>query len=162
MKQISGGVCAAKGYKAAGVSCGIRKKNKKDLALIVSEKKAAAACVYTLNLVKGAPIAVTKANVADGWAQAVICNSGNANTCNADGLEIAAQTAALTAQALGIAAEDVLVASTGVIGLPLSIEPFETGVPQAAAALSRDGCDAAAEGIMTTETIKKEVAVEFC
>ena len=162
MKQINGGVCAAKGFTAAGVHCGIRKnKTKRDLALIFSDVPAAAAAVYTTNLVKGAPLLLNQQHLQNGRAQAVICNSGNANTCNADGLEIAAQTAALTAQALGIAKEDVLVASTGVIGLPLSIEPFVTGVPQAAAALSVDGCDAAAEGIMTTDTVKKEVAVEF-
>ena len=162
MKQINGGVCAAKGFTAAGVHCGIRKnKTKRDLALIYSDVPASAAAVYTTNLVKGAPLLLNQQHLQNGRAQAVICNSGNANTCNADGLEIAAQTAALTAQTLGIEKEDVLVASTGVIGLPLSIEPFVTGVPQAAAALSADGCDAAAEGIMTTDTVKKAVAVEF-
>ncbi|MBQ6266969.1 MAG: bifunctional glutamate N-acetyltransferase/amino-acid acetyltransferase ArgJ [Clostridia bacterium] len=162
MKQINGGVCAAQGFTAAGVHCGIRKnKTKRDLALIFSDVPASAAAVYTTNLVKGAPLLLNQQHLQNGRAQAIICNSGNANTCNADGLEIAAQTAALTAQALGIEKEDVLVASTGVIGLPLSIEPFVTGVPLAAAALSADGCDAAAEGIMTTDTVKKEVAVEF-
>ncbi|MBR4727055.1 MAG: bifunctional ornithine acetyltransferase/N-acetylglutamate synthase, partial [Clostridia bacterium] len=162
MKQINGGVCAAQGFTAAGVHCGIRKnKTKRDLALIFSDVPAAAAAVYTTNLVKGAPLLLNQQHLQNGRAQAIICNSGNANTCNADGLEIAAQTAALTAQALGIEKEDVLVASTGVIGLPLSIAPFVTGVPLAAAALSADGCDAAAEGIMTTDTVKKEVAVEF-
>ena len=90
MKIISGGVCAAKGFKASGVHCGIRKnRTKRDLALIYSEKVANAAAVYTTNLVKGAPLVVTKNHIADGKAQAVICNSGNANTCNANGVEIA-------------------------------------------------------------------------
>ena len=122
MKIIDGGVCAAKGFTAAGVHCGIRKnKTKKDLALIVSEKKAAAAAVYTTNLVKGAPLTVTKAHLADGTAQAIICNSGNANTCNANGIEIAEQMCSLLADGLHISADDVVVASTGVIGQPLDI-----------------------------------------
>ena len=119
IKPVSGGVCAAKGFKAAGVYCGIRKNpNKKDLALIVSDCKANAAAVYTTNLVKGAPLTVTKNHIADGKAQAVICNSGNANTCNADGVEIAETMSSLLADALGIAANDVVVASTGVSRLP--------------------------------------------
>ena len=161
LKAISGGVCAAKGFTAAGVCCGIRKKDKKDLALIVSEKKAAAACVYTRNLVKGAPLAVTKAHVADGWAQAVVCNSGNANTCNDDGLEIAEGMCALTERATGIPAGDVIVASTGVIGQKLSLAPIEAGMPALAAALSPEGSAEAAQAIMTTDTKKKEVAYEF-
>ena len=129
MKQIEGGICAAKGFTANGVHCGIRKnKTKRDLALIFSEKKAAAACVYTTNLVKGAPITVTKNNVADGYAQAVICNSGNANTCNADGEEKAYRMCELTADVLGIKPEEVIVASTGVIGQILPIEPIEKAV----------------------------------
>ena len=162
MKLIEGGVCAAKGFKANGIHCGIRKnRNKKDLALIVSDTPAAAAAVYTTNLVKGAPLLVTKAHLADGTAQAILCNSGNANTCNADGIEIAECMCALTADALGIDAQDVIVASTGVIGQPLPIEPIKLGMPRLVAGLNADGSDAAAQGIMTTDTVKKEIAVEF-
>ena len=162
MKMIEGGVCAAKGFKANGIHCGIRKNHaKKDLSLIVSETPASCAAVYTTNLVKGAPLKVTKAHLADGVAQAVICNSGNANTCNADGIEIAEKMSALAAEALGISPMDVVVASTGVIGEPLDLTPVAAGLPQLAAGLSEQGCDAAAEGIMTTDTVKKEVAVEF-
>ena len=162
MEFISGGVCAPVGFTANGVHCGIRKNRvKNDLALIYSEKSAAAAAVYTTNLVKGAPLTVTKNHIANGYAQAVICNSGNANTCNADGIEIAEKMSALAAEALGINAEDMIVASTGVIGQPLNIEPIANGIPALTAGLSKDGCDAAAEGIMTTDTVKKEVAVEF-
>ena len=98
MKQIEGGVCAAKGFEANGIHCGIRKnKSKRDLALIFSEVPAAAAAVYTQNLVKGAPLTVTKDHISDGKAQAMICNSGNAKTCNANGIEIAEQTCELLA-----------------------------------------------------------------
>lgn len=161
MKQMEGGVCAAKGYKAAGIYCGIRKnKSKKDLALIVSETKAVCACVYTQNLVQGAPIAVTKANVADGYASAIICNSGNANTCNANGVEIARKMCDLLGVALGIPSGDVVVASTGVIGKPLDIEPIANGIAPLVAALGDDS-NAAAEAIMTTDVKKKEIAFEF-
>ena len=161
MKTIAGGVCAAKGFSAAGVHCGIRKgKTKKDLSLIYSEKKAAAAAVYTTNLVKGAPLAVTKKHLADGWAQAVICNSGNANTCNANGVEIAEKTCALLADELSISADDVVVASTGVIGQPLDITPIAQGIPALCSALGDNSSDAA-QGIMTTDTKLKEIAVEF-
>ena len=119
MKTINGGVCAAQGFTASGVHCGIRKnKTKRDLALIYSSVPANAAAVYTTNLVKGAPLLVTKKHIADGKAQAVICNSGNANTCNADGAAVAEEMSALTASALHIAPQDVIVASTGVIGQP--------------------------------------------
>ena len=158
---MPGGVCAAKGFRAAGVCCGIRKKDKKDLALIVSEKRAAAACVYTTNLVKGAPLTVTKSHIADGFAQAVVCNSGNANTCNDDGIEIAEGMCALVEQATGVPAADVIVASTGVIGQKLSLAPIAGGMPGLAAALSEQGSDDAARAIMTTDTKKKEVAFEF-
>ena len=162
MKLIEGGVCAAMGYKAAGIRCGIRKNHtKKDLALIVSEARAAAAAVYTTNLVKGAPLTVTKQNISDGYAQAVICNSGNANTCNANGLEIAGQMCELTAKATGVAASDVVVASTGVIGQKLDITPIAEKIDALAAELSVSGSDAACEAIMTTDTKKKEIAVEF-
>ena len=161
MKTVDGGVCAAKGFLAAGVHCGIRKnKTKKDLALIYSEKKATAAAVYTTNLVKGAPLIVTKKHISDGAAQAIICNSGNANTCNADGEEIAQKMCALLGKALNIADSDVIVASTGVIGQPLDITPISEGIPALTAALGKDSTSAA-QGIMTTDTKLKEVAVEF-
>ena len=162
IKPIEGGVCAATGFTAGGIHCGIRKnRTKKDLALIVSSVPAAAAAVYTTNLVKGAPLTVTKDHIADGYARAVICNSGNANTCNADGIQVAEKMSALVAEALAIAPTDVVVASTGVIGQPLDISPIAAGIPTLVDSLSAYGSDAAAEGIMTTDTIKKEVAVEF-
>ena len=162
MEIINGGVCAAKGFTASGVHCGIRKnRTKRDLALIYSEKKAAAAAVYTTNKVKGAPLTVTKSNISDGYAQAVICNSGNANTCNANGIEIAEATCKALASELGIDKTDVVVASTGVIGQPLCITPIANGIPELVKSLSKDGCDAAAEGIMTTDVKKKEIAVKF-
>ena len=162
MEIVSGGVCAAKGFYANGIHCGIRKnKTKRDLSLIYSEKRATAAAVYTTNLVKGAPLTVTKKHIADGYAQAVICNSGNANTCNADGIEIAEQMSGLLTEELNISADDVIVASTGVIGQPLDIEPIKSGIPSLVSGLSADkSCDAA-EGIMTTDTKIKEVAVSF-
>jgi len=159
---ISGGVCAAQGFTASGVHCGIRKnKDNRDLSLILSEVPASAAAVYTTNLVKGAPLAVTKKHLQNGIAQAVICNSGNANTCNADGAEVAEQMAALLGQALGISPGDVVVGSTGVIGQPLDLAPIASGIPALVAALSKNGSAAAAEGIMTTDTQRKELAVEF-
>ncbi len=162
MKLIEGGVCAAKGFVAGGVLCGIRKnRTKRDLAMIKSEVRATAAATYTTNLVKGAPITVTKKHIADGFAQAVICNSGNANTCNADGIEVAEKMSALCAEALGISADDVIVGSTGVIGQPLPLAPIAAGIPALAKSLSREGAADAAEAIMTTDTVKKEVAVEF-
>jgi len=162
MKMISGGVCAAQGYTANGVHCGIRHNaTKKDLALIVSAVPATAAAVYTTNLVKGAPLTVTKENIADGKAQAIICNSGNANTCNANGLEIAHAMCDLVSQYTGIAADQVVVASTGVIGQVLDITPIAKGMHELTSGLSAEGCKAAAEAIMTTDTISKEVAVEF-
>ncbi len=162
MKLINGGVCAAKGFTASGVHCGIRKnRTKKDVALIYSECPASAAAVYTTNLVKGAPLAVTKRNIANGIAQAVICNSGNANTCNAGGELVAEEMCAYVAEALKVQAEDVVVASTGVIGQVLDPTPIKNAMPALVAALSHEGSDAAAEGIMTTDTVKKDVAVEF-
>ena len=122
MKACNGGVCAPAGFRAAGVHCGIRKnKSKKDLALIYSDTPCAAAAVYTQNLVKGAPITVTRENIADGRAQAVLCNSGNANTCNADGPAVARRMCELAASACGLDPRDVIVASTGVIGQRLDI-----------------------------------------
>ena len=162
MKIVQGGVCAAKGFKANGIHCGIRKsRTKRDLALIVSDIPATAAAVYTTNLVKGAPLTLTKQNIADGKAQAVICNSGNANTCNANGLEIAQSMCDLVEKATGIAAKDVVVASTGVIGQPLNLEPIAAGMDALAAGLSYTGSSYAADAIMTTDTAMKEIAVEF-
>ena len=162
MKIIEGGVCAAQGFLASGVHCGIRKnKEKRDIALIYSQKKATAAAVYTTNKVKGAPLTVTKNNIADGYAQAVICNSGNANTCNANGIEIAEKMCDLLANELNISAKDVVVASTGVIGQPLNIEPIAKGIPMLKEQLSTNGSKNAAEGIMTTDTRLKELSVSF-
>ncbi len=161
MKIINGGVCAAKGFTANGIHCGIRKnRTKRDLALIYSEVKASCAAVYTTNLVKGAPLIVTKKHLENGYAQAVVCNSGNANTCNANGIEIAEQMSEITAKALGISPDDIVVASTGVIGLPLEIAPIKNGMPSLCEGLG-DHSDFAAEGIMTTDTRMKEIAVEF-
>ena len=161
MEQISGGVCAAKGFAAAGVHCGIRKnKDKRDLALIYSQVPASAASVYTSNLVKGAPLTVTKAHLTDGVAQAIVCNSGNANTCNADGIQVAEEICCLTGKALGIDPQNVVVASTGVIGQKLDVTPIAAAMPQLAAALG-DHSREAAEAIMTTDTKVKEIAVSF-
>lgn len=161
MKMIEGGVCAAKGFSASGIHCGIRKnKSKRDLSLIYSDVKASAASVYTTNLVKGAPLVVTKKHLADGMAQAIICNSGNANTCNANGIEIAEKMSELCAAELGINKDDIVVASTGVIGLPLDIEPIANGLPALVKGLGDNSAEAA-EGIMTTDTAKKEIAVSF-
>ncbi len=161
MQQIKGGVCAANGFTANGIHCGIRKnRTKKDLSLIYSEVPAAAAAVYTTNLVKGAPLTVTKENISDGVAQAMICNSGNANTCNANGIEIAKEMCALLSKELHIPANNVIVASTGVIGQPLNIEPIADGIPQLVAGLSNNS-ESAAEGIMTTDVKLKEIAFEF-
>lgn len=159
---ISGGVCAAQGFQAAGIHCGIRRsRTKKDLALIASTVPARAAAVYTTNLVKGAPLTVTKAHLGDGTAQAVVCNSGNANTCNANGIEIAEQMCGLVSRELNIPAGSVAVASTGVIGEPLDIAPIAAGIGPLAAALSPEGSPDACEAIMTTDTKKKEIAVAF-
>ena len=164
MKVIEGGVVAAKGFYASGVHCGIRKnKTKKDLALIYSEEKASTASVYTTNKVKGAPLTVTKENISDGYAQAVICNSGNANTCNADGIDVAKNTCKALAGALKINESDVVVASTGVIGQPLDITPIVNAIPTLVGTLSNSekASKDAAEGIMTTDTRLKEIAVSF-
>lgn len=161
LKEIRGGVCAPKGFKANGVHCGIRKnRNKKDFALIVSEVKAAAAGVYTQNLVKGAPVIVTKNNLTDGFAQAIICNSGNANTCNANGIEIAEGMCDLVKDVCGIAKTDVIVASTGVIGQQLDLAPMAEHIGGLCEGLG-DHSDYAAEAIMTTDTVAKSVSIEF-
>ena len=162
IKQIEGSICAAKGFTASGMYCGIRKRNdKNDLALIFSKVPAHAAAVYTTNLVKGAPLTVTKQHIADGMAQAVICNSGNANTCNSNGIEIAEQMSALVAEKLGISKDDVIVASTGVIGQKLNITPIANGMETLTASLSETGDEEAAKAIMTTDTVMKKIAVEF-
>ncbi|HJB39519.1 MAG TPA: bifunctional glutamate N-acetyltransferase/amino-acid acetyltransferase ArgJ [Candidatus Ruthenibacterium avium] len=161
MKLTAGGVCAAKGFQASGVHCGIRKnQTKKDLALIFSAVPAKAAAVYTTNAVKGAPLLVTKQHLENGMAQAVICNSGNANTCNANGVEIAEQMCTLAAEQLHVDANDVLVASTGVIGKVLDIQPIAEGIPPLVKNLGMNSKDAA-HAIMTTDTTIKEIAVEF-
>ena len=158
---IEGGVTAAKGFQASGIHCGIRKnRSKADLALIYSDVPCAAAAVYTQNLVKGAPIAVTKRNIANGMARAVICNSGNANTCNSDGEEKAQKMCDLIAAELHIDPSDVIVASTGVIGQVLPIEPIANSVKTLAEALSTTGSNDAAKAIMTTDTVEKEYALE--
>ena len=159
--MISGGVCAPKGFTAAGVHCGIRKnKTKKDLAVVLSEVPCSAAAVYTQNKVKGAPLTVTKRHIEDGIAQAVICNSGNANTCNAGGEQVAEEMCALVAETFGVRAGDVIVASTGVIGQPLDITPIKAAMPKVKQSITGDGNDAAL-AIMTTDTVIKQYAVEF-
>lgn len=160
-KEITGGVCAPKGFKANGVHCGIRKnKTKKDFALILSEVEAVAAGVYTSNLVKGAPVTVTKKHLKNGKARAIICNSGNANTCNADGVEIAEKMCKLVESVSGINSNDIIVASTGVIGQKLDIAPMERAIGELYAGLG-DNSLSANEAIMTTDTTIKSVAVEF-
>lgn len=172
-KSIDGGVCAPKGFKANGVYCGIKKSasaeqnpnvpHKNDLGMIVSDEICTCAAVYTTNKVKGAPILVTKSNLekTNNHAKAVIVNSKNANTCNADGVEKASRMCELAAEALGIDDSEVVVASTGVIGQILPIEPIEKGIKQLVEGLSYTGNEEAATAIMTTDTIKKEYAVEF-
>ena len=162
-KFVDGGVTAAKGYKASGIHCGIRRnRTKRDLALVVSEVPAAAAGVYTQNLVKGAPLKVTKSHIDSGKGiSAIICNSGIANTCNPDGEEKAETMSRLTAEALGLPPESIVVASTGVIGEPLRLEPIDKGLPELVAQLNEHGNEDAAEAIMTTDTKRKEAAVRF-
>ncbi len=160
--DTNGGVTSPKGFKANGIHCGIRKnKDKKDLMLILSEKECDAAAVYTKNLVYGAPITVTRKNLENGKARAVICNSGIANTCNADGVEKAQAMCDLAAEYTGVSPRDVIVGSTGVIGQPIDLEPIQNGMQELADGLSADGSDAAAEAIMTTDTIKKHISVSF-
>lgn len=162
IKFTDGGVTAPKGFTANGIHCGIRKsKDKKDLALIFCEKECDTAAVYTQNLVCGAPITVTKNNISDGKARAVVCNSGIANTCNADGIEKAEGMCEITANALGISKSDIIVASTGVIGQPLDLEPVKNGITELVSGLNKNGSDSAANAIMTTDTVKKEFACEF-
>lgn len=181
IKFVDGGVCAAKGFKANGIQCGLAHKpltqteansaesnnampstkKKNDLALIVSDKECTAAAVYTTNKVKGAPILVTKEHIKDGTAKAVIVNSVNANTCNADGVEKAEKMCQLAAKELGMDETDIIVASTGVIGQILPIEPIANGMKSLVEGLTYDGNPRAVEAIMTTDTMPKEVAVQF-
>lgn len=158
-----GGVCAANGFKASGVIAGIKAGNttKRDLALISCDVRCKAAALFTTNKVKGAPIIVSREHLQDGFAQAVIVNSGNANTCNANGIEIAEQMCALAAEGLDINHEDILVGSTGVIGQKLSIDPIKAAMPALLSGLSEKNSTLACEAIMTTDTRKKEIAVEF-
>ena len=161
---IEGGVCAAQGFVANGLNCGINPdKAKNDLGMIYSETPCNTAAVYTLNKVQGAPITVTKEHLekSGGIARAVIVNSKNANTCNSGGIEVAEKVSELTARELGIPTEEVIVASTGVIGEKLAVEPFVAGIPPLAAGLSREGHAPAVNAIMTTDTVEKEVAVQF-
>ena len=161
---IEGGVCAPKGFSANGIHCGIRKnRTKRDIALIVSDVPCSAAATYTTNLVKGAPLTVTKNNIANGYAQAVICNSGNANTCNANGIEVAEEMCKLVEKYTDVKAEDVIVASTGVIGQPLDLEPIANGMKELSDGLGSDSdhADYASEAILTTDLVKKEIAVSF-
>ena len=164
LNQISGGVCAAKGFTAAGVHCGVKagsSPDKNDLALILSEKECAAAATYTMNRVKAAPLYVTMDHLENGVAWGVVANSGNANACCPQSHENAEAMSASAAAATGREPGDFVVASTGVIGQTINISAIQAGLPQAAAALSADGSDAAAHAIMTTDTVKKEIAVSL-
>lgn len=177
---VDGGVCAPKGFRANGIQCGLAHKpltsteensavannalpakKKNDLALIVADKECTATAVYTTNKVKGAPILVTREHIKNGTARAVIVNSVNANTCNADGVEKAEKMCSLVSDELGIDVNDVIVASTGVIGQVLPIEPIANGMKELAEGLTYDGNSRAVEAIMTTDTQVKEVAVQF-
>ena len=164
MKLIEGGVCAAQGFKAWGMHCGVKSRNpdKKDVALIFSERACSASAVYTKNVVKAAPLHITKAHLENGKAQAIVANSGNANACAPKGEENAERMCAAAASVLGIEAEDVIVASTGVIGQTLNVAVIEENLPEIASKLTESaaGSDAAACAIMTTDTVKKEIAAE--
>ncbi|AWK50806.1 arginine biosynthesis protein ArgJ [Clostridium beijerinckii] len=163
IKYIDGGVTSPNGFLASGIYCGLKKSNlQKDLALIYSEVPAAAAGMYTKNKVKGAPIYITKEHLKNKKAQAIIINSGNANTCNGDdGLHKAEKMTCLQAKALNLKTDDVLVASTGVIGVPLNIDAIKDGIPLLTEKLSKEGFDDASSAIMTTDTFKKQLALEF-
>ena len=164
IKEISGGVCAAQGFKAAGIHCGVKAGScpeKNDLALILSEKECAAAGVYTLNRVKAAPIYVTMDHLENGMAWGVVANSGNANACCPGSHENAEAMCEAAAAATGRESRDFAVCSTGVIGQTINIQAIQDGMSAVAAALSADGSDGAATAIMTTDTVKKEVAVSF-
>ena len=161
---VEGGVCAAQGFKANGLNCGLNKdKGKNDLGLVVSDVMCNAAAVYTTNKVKGAPLLVTKEHLAacGGRTRGFIANSKNANTCNADGVEKAEMMCSLTAKALGVEPDEIVVASTGVIGQVLPIEPIAEHIEDLTAGLSPENHGKAANAIMTTDTVMKEIAVEF-
>lgn len=163
-KYIEGGVCAANGFTANGLNCGINPvKEKNDLGMVYSLTNCNTAAVYTKNKVKGAPILVTQKHLekSGGISRAVIVNSKNANTCNANGQEIAEEVSKLAADVLGIKVEEVIVGSTGVIGMPMYVEPFAEYMQELVDGLSVDGHIEAANAIMTTDTVRKEVAVEF-
>ncbi|NLJ69846.1 MAG: bifunctional glutamate N-acetyltransferase/amino-acid acetyltransferase ArgJ [Clostridiaceae bacterium] len=161
MKIINQGVCAAQGFKASGIHAGIRQNNSKlDLALIVSEVEAEVAAVYTKNQVKAAPIYLTQEHLKNGKARAVICNSGNANACTSDGEAIARETCEILANQLHISPQDIIVASTGVIGQNLPIKPFADNIPRLIDELGNKS-SLAAEAIMTTDLQAKEIAVSF-
>lgn len=170
-KVIDGGICASKGFKASGIYCGIKRpandtpeaKHKNDICIFVSDTVCNTAAVYTQNKVKGAPILVTKKNLEKSGNKsiAVIANSKNANTCNADGIEKAETMCELLAKELNVPKEQVIVASTGVIGQILPIEPIKTGIPKLVKELDYNKNIEAATAIMTTDTVKKEYAVEF-
>ncbi len=162
MRDVTPGVCAPKGFIAGGIRCGIKKSSaKNDLALVRCEVLCQAAAVYTRNKVYGAPITVTRKNLQNGMAQAIVCNSGNANTCNADGVMIAERMCTLAGEALGVDPADVIIGSTGVIGQPLPLEPVERGIRALAPKLSKDGGHEAQLAIMTTDLAPKETAVAF-
>lgn len=161
---IDGGVCAAQGFRAAGIHVGVKTHAewKKDVALIVSDTDCTAAALFTKNVVKAAPIQVDIQHLADRKARAIIANSGNANACAPQGEENAKRICAAAAQAIGCKPEDVLVSSTGVIGQRINVEAIEAGIPALYDALERsdEASDAAGHAIMTTDTVKKEAAVE--
>lgn len=159
---MEGSVTTPLGFTASGIHCGIRNNRaKKDLALILAERTCDAAAVYTQNKVKGAPIYVTREHISDGRARAFLCNSGNANTCNADGIEKANAMCACFADKLGIDEKDIIIASTGVIGMPLPLEPVLASADSLIKLLSKDGSEAAVDAIMTTDTRRKQAAAEF-
>ena len=161
-RVIPGGITAPLGFTAAGIHSGMRRnKSKRDLAMVRCDVRCAAAGAYTQNLVKGASIAVTRENIADGYAQGIICNSGNANTCNADGEQKAREMCRIAAEAMNIAPEDVIVASTGVIGQPLNLDPIRNSAVELASRLRYDGGSEAADAILTTDRYRKEIAFEY-
>ena len=172
LREIPGGVCAPKGFRAAGVYCGVKNdgadapqtvlpsaRGKNDLAMILSDCECSAAAVYTLNRVKAAPLYVTMGHLEDGVCRGIIANSGNANACAPLSHENAEAMCQLAAQATGLRAEDFAVASTGVIGQTLNLKAIEKGMPGLVSALSGQGSDDAAHAIMTTDTVKKQTAV---
>ena len=162
LNDINGGITAPRGFSAGSAECGIKHVGRPDLTIIVSDRTASCAGMFTTNRIKGAPVLVSRRNVQNGAARAIIANSGNANTCNGeDGLSAAAAMTVETARLIGCDSSEVLVASTGVIGRPFPIEKVVAGIPRAVAALSPDGGALAARAIMTTDTVPKEISVEF-